>query len=56
MAASAKKGRVVKAPLVIAKAANGSDVYLYQGTAFPEDGLADGEAKRLEEFLDDADA
>lgn len=36
----------VTAPLVIAKRADGSDVYLYQGTPLP-DGLADGEEKRL---------
>lgn len=44
----------VSAPLVIAKRADGSDVYLYQGAAFPE-GLAEGEQERLAEFLEDSD-
>lgn len=39
---------IVTAPLVIAKRADGSDVYLYQGVKFP-DGLKDGEADRLKE-------
>ena len=42
----------VNAPLVIAKRADGSDVYLYEGATFP-DGLLDGEAERLAEFLED---
>jgi hypothetical protein len=50
---------IVTAPLVIAKRADGSDVYLYEGVSFPE-GLRDGEAERLQEAgligsLDDAD-
>ena len=40
----------VTAPLVIARRADGSDVYLYRGAILPDD-LADGEAKRLAEFL-----
>lgn len=44
--------RIVKAPLVIAKRADGSDVYVYAGAPLP-DGLAAGEAKRLAEFLED---
>lgn len=39
---------VVTAPLVIAKRADGSDVYLYEGTPLP-DGLKEGEAKRLKD-------
>lgn len=50
---AAKKSLVVTAPLVIAKSAEGRDVYLYAGSAFPEEGLAEGEAKRLAEFLGD---
>lgn len=38
----------VTAALVIAKRADGSDVYLYQGSILPA-GLADGEEKRLVE-------
>ena len=45
--------KLVKAPLVIAKREDGSDVYVYRGAPLP-DGLAKGEAKRLEEFLEDA--
>lgn len=48
--AESKKQQVVTAPLVIAKRADGSDVYLYQGARLP-DGLADGEEKRLSDFL-----
>lgn len=44
--------RIVKAPLVIAKAPNGSDVYVYRGSPLPE-GLADGEVERLADYLDD---
>lgn len=44
--------RIVKAALVIAKRADGSDVYVYAGSPLP-DGLADGEAQRLADFLDD---
>ena len=40
----------VTAPLVIARRADGSAVYLYRGAILPDD-LADGEAKRLAEFL-----
>ena len=36
----------VTAALVIAKRADGSDVYVYQGSPLPN-GLADGEEKRL---------
>lgn len=42
----------VTVPLVIAKRADGSDVYLYEGAPFPE-GLREGEAERLAEFLAD---
>lgn len=42
----------VSAPLVIAKRADGSDVYLYEGATFPE-GMAEGEADRLAEYLED---
>lgn len=42
----------VNAPLVIAKRADGSDVYLYEGATFP-DGMAEGEAERLADFLTD---
>ena len=52
---AAKKGKVVTAPLVVAKDAEGRDVYLYRGTPLPE-GLADGEEKRLEDFLGDVDS
>lgn len=52
---AAKKGKVVTAPLVVAKDSEGRDVYLYRGAPFPE-GLADGEEKRLEEFLGDVDS
>jgi hypothetical protein len=51
--AAAKKTQIVSAPLVIAKREDGSDVYVYRGSPLPE-GLADGEEKRLEEFLGDA--
>lgn len=44
--------QVVKSALVIAKAKDGSDVYVYAGAPLP-DGLADGEAKRLAEFCED---
>ena len=47
--------KIVKAPLVVAKAANGQDVYVYQGAPLP-DGLAEGEEKRLADFLEDAKA
>jgi hypothetical protein len=47
-----KKQQFVNVPLVIAKRADGSDVYLYRGAPLP-DGLADGEAKRLDEYLGD---
>lgn len=40
------KKNVVTAPLVVAKRADGSDAYLYEGSDFP-DGLKDGELKRL---------
>lgn len=43
---------IVKAPLVIAKDPSGRDVYVYQGSPLPE-GLAEGEAKRLADFLED---
>lgn len=43
--------RIVKAPLVIAKAPNGSDVYVYQGSPLPDD-LAKGEAERLADYLE----
>lgn len=43
--------RIVKAPLVIAKAPNGSDVYVYQGSPLPED-LAKGEVERLADYLE----
>lgn len=52
--AESKKQQVVTAPLVIAKRTDGSDVYLYQGARLP-DGLADGEAKRLVDFLGSQD-
>lgn len=52
--AATKKNKVVTAPLVIAKREDGSDIYVYAGSPLP-DGLADGEEKRLEEFLGDAD-
>lgn len=45
-------GKVVKAPLVIAKRADGSDVYVYAGAPLPDD-LASGEAERLADFLED---
>lgn len=48
--AESKKNNRVTAPLVIARRADGSDVYLYRGGILPED-LAEGEAKRLAEFL-----
>lgn len=51
--AESKKQQVVTAPLVIAKRADGSDVYIYQGAPLP-DGLADGEEKRLSDFLGSA--
>lgn len=38
---------IVTAPLVIAKRADGSDVYLYEGVQVPE--LKDGEVERLVE-------
>lgn len=44
----------VTAALVIAKRADGSDVYLYEGATLPE-GLKDGEAERLADFLSDED-
>lgn len=44
--------KLVKAPLVIAKREDGSDVYVYAGSPLP-DGLADGEEKRLADFLED---
>lgn len=47
--------KLVKAPLVIAKAEDGRDVYLYEGVAFPEGGLAEGEADRLADFLEDSE-
>jgi hypothetical protein len=53
---AAKKSKVVTAPLVIAKDKAGADVYLYAGAPFLPDGLAEGEEKRLEEFLGDADS
>ncbi len=37
---------IVTAPLVIAKRADGSDVYVYEGVQLPE-GLKDGEVERL---------
>lgn len=37
---------IVTAPLVVAKRADGSDVYLYEGVQVPE-GLKDGEVDRL---------
>jgi hypothetical protein len=48
--AESKKNNRVTAPLVIARRSDGSDVYLYRGAIVPED-LADGEAKRLADFL-----
>lgn len=54
MAESKKKALFVTAPLVIAKRADGGDVYLYRGVPFVEDGLADGEADRLKDFLGDS--
>lgn len=42
------KQNIVTSPLVIAKNADGSDWYGYEGTPFP-DGLQDGELKRLTE-------
>jgi hypothetical protein len=44
-------GAIVKVPLVIAKRADGSDVYVYQGSVLP-DGLKDGEVARLADFLE----
>lgn len=38
----------VTVPLVIAKLADGSSVYLYEGALVPE-GLADGESQRLQD-------
>lgn len=38
----------VTAPLVIAKRADGTDAYLYEGATFPE-GMAKGELKRLQD-------
>lgn len=48
---------IVKAPLVVARKTDGSDVYLYEGAPVPPD-LKDGEVKRLaaEGFLEKADA
>ena len=46
--------KLVTAPLVIAKRADGSDVYVYAGSPLP-DGLAEGEEKRLADFLGDDD-
>lgn len=43
--------KIVKAPLVIAKREDGSDVYVYAGAPLP-DGLAAGEVERLAEFLE----
>ena len=45
---------IVKAPLVIAKREDGSDVYVYAGAPLP-DGLAEGETDRLADFLEDDD-
>lgn len=45
--------KVVKAPLVVATREDGSQVYLYAETPFPTSGLAEGEEKRLAEFLED---
>lgn len=47
-------GAVVKAPLVIAKRPDGSDVYVYQGSILPDD-LKAGEAERLADFLEKAE-
>lgn len=47
--------KLVKAPLVIAKAEDGRDVYLYEGAAFPDGGLAEGEAERLADFLEESE-
>lgn len=44
--------RIVKAPLVIAKREDGSDVYVYAGSPLP-DGLAKGEVARLADYLED---
>lgn len=41
---------IVTSSLVIAKRADGSDVYLYEGASFP-DGMLEGEAERLADFL-----
>lgn len=46
---------IVKAPLVIAKRVDGSDVYVYAGSPLP-DGLAKGEAERLADYLESGDA
>jgi hypothetical protein len=46
--------KLVSAALVIAKRQDGSDVYVYAGAPLP-DGLAEGEADRLAEFLEDDD-
>ena len=44
--------KIVTAPLVIAKREDGSDVYVYAGSPLPE-GLQDGEADRLADYLED---
>lgn len=44
--------KLVTAPLVIAKREDGSDVYVYAGSPLP-DNLAEGEEKRLADFLGD---
>ena len=44
--------KIVKAPLVIAKREDGSDIYVYAGSPLP-DGLAEGEEKRLADYLGD---
>lgn len=47
--------KIVKAPLVIAKREDGSDVYVYAGSPLP-DGLAKGEVGRLADYLEADDA
>lgn len=44
--------KLVKAPLVVAKLENGSDVYVYEGSPLPG-GLREGEAERLADYLED---
>jgi hypothetical protein len=43
-------GHIVTAPLIIGKAIDGSDVYLYEGMLVPQ--LRKGELARLEDFLE----